>query len=904
MKQPRVPITLSPQGHLHLDETVVGGLEPRLARELRDAAGQSSAQVLLVLATHGLGAALPPAGAFWRELGRRYFTKLCHSPELAAVKVIGAPPDEELQTLADGAPPMVGAEYLRVETLTRLWGELDAAALGAMRAEAGGPAAWLAAQNPLWRQVGRVTFHLAENKRDAERPFAFLATYTHRLSEQAKPQYLPLGRALQEYAGAGNRAALLTLLAPVQRAAEQSTLARELVESQRVFQPQMWTAREAHRFLCDVALFEASGLLVRIPDWWKSGRPSRPTVSVTVGGKKAAGLGLDALLDFNVALTLDGEAVTDEEWARIAAADAGLVLLKGKWVEVDRAKLEGVLAHWKMLERGRRQGGVSFAEGLRMLAGAAPDGGGAPEAASAEVRAWSQVKAGDWLERTLAELRQPGTGEAGEAPGLLATLRPYQLSGVQWLRFVTKLGLGACLADDMGLGKTVQVLAALLHARAERGAGPGAPALLVLPASLLGNWRSEVERFAPTLRMLAVHPAEMDAATMALAADDPAASLAGIDLVLTTYGMLLKQAWLRQHVWSRVILDEAQAIKNPGARQTRAVKELRAPVRIALTGTPVENSLGDLWSLFDFLNPGLLGSAAEFTRTTKRLGQSTEPGAFAPLRQLVRPYILRRLKSDRSVIADLPDKTEMRALCGLTKRQTLLYAQAVAELADKLETVEAIARRGVVLATLTRLKQLCNHPAQWLGTGDYVVEDSGKFLRLAELAGEIAARQEKALVFTQFRELTGPLAQFLAGIFGRTGLVLHGGTSVQARRGLVEQFQREDGPPFFVLSLKAGGTGLTLTEAGHVIHFDRWWNPAVENQATDRAYRIGQKKNVLVHTFVCRGTVEEKIDRMIADKQALAADVLADGGEVALTEMKDAELLKFVALDLQAATGE
>ena len=264
-----------------------------------------------------------------------------------------------------------------------------------MWAEAGGPAAWLAAQNPLWRQVGRVTFHLAENKRDAERPFAFLATYTHRFSEQAKPQYLPLRRALQEYAGAGNRAALLTLLAPVQRAAEQSPLARELVEPQRVFQPQTWTAREAHRFLGDVALFEASGLLVRIPDWWKAGRPSRPTVSVTVGGKKAAGLGLDALLDFKVALTLDGEAVTDEEWARIAAADAGLGLLRGKWVEVDRAKLEGVLAHWKMLERGRRDGGVSFAEGLRMLAGAAPDGMGAPEAASAEVRACSQLKAGD-----------------------------------------------------------------------------------------------------------------------------------------------------------------------------------------------------------------------------------------------------------------------------------------------------------------------------------------------------------------------------------------------------------------------------------------------------------------------------------------------------------------------------
>ena len=426
----------------------------------------------------------------------------------------------------------------------------------------------------------------------------------------------------------------------------------------------------------------------------------------------------------------------------------------------------------------------------------------------------------------------------------------------------------------------------------------------MLPASLLGNWLSEAARFAPSLRLFAAHPSETDADTLAAAASDPAKAFAGVDLVLTTYGMLLKQEWLRRREWSLVILDEAQAIKNPGARQTRAVKELKAPVRVALTGTPVENSLGDLWSLFDFLNPGLLGSAGDFTRYTKRLAQSTEPGAFAPLRQLVRPYILRRLKSDRSVIADLPDKTEMRALCALTKRQAVLYEQAVQDLAEKLETVESIQRRGVVLATLMRLKQLCNHPAQWLGGGDYDPAASGKFQRLAELAGEIASRQEKMLVFTQFREMTGPLQHFLTGIFQRQGLVLHGGTGVKERRGLVAQFQHEDGPPFFVLSLKAGGTGLTLTEAGHVVHFDRWWNPAVENQATDRAYRIGQKKNVLVHKFVCRGTVEEKIDRMIADKQSLAADVLADGGELPLTEMADDELLKFVSLDLRAAAQD
>ena len=911
-----MPISLSPQGRLHFDEARAIALDPRVADVLRLAASSSSAHALLTLATRALDAPLPPAGAFWREFGRRYLTRLCHTPDLPAGGAgIEAPPDEELAGLVGAAPPMPGAEYLRADTLRALWRELDGLVLAEIRASAGGAQAWLKAQNPVWHLVGRVTFHLAENKRDGERPFAFLATYTHRISDQAKPQYLPLGRALQEYAGARNRSALLALLAPVQRAAEKSALARELVDSQRVFQPQTWTPREAHRFLRDIPLFEASGLLVRIPDWWKAGRPSRPTVNVTVGHAKTGGLGLDALLDFKVALTLDGEAITAEEWAQIAAADAELVWLKGKWVEVDRAKLQTVLDHWKTLETARRDGGVSFAEGLRLLSGAQP-GAEVAEAESAEVRAWSSVRAGDWLEKTLAELRAPAaSGAAAMPPGLQATLRPYQAAGVHWLRFLQKLGLGACLADDMGLGKTVQVLAALLHARAESldrlgplRSSPGqpgaAPALLVLPASLLGNWLGEAARFAPTLRLFAAHPSETDTNALAAAANNPDRALAGMDLVLTTYGLLTKQEWLRSRAWSLIILDEAQAIKNPGARQTRAVKELKAPVRIALTGTPVENSLGDLWSLFDFLNPGLLGSARDFTRYSKRLAQSTEPGAFAPLRQLVRPYILRRLKSDRSVIADLPDKTEMRALCALTKRQAVLYEQAVRDLAEKLANVEGIERRGVVLATLMRLKQLCNHPAQWLGGGDYAPAESGKFQRLAELAAEIASRQEKALVFTQFREMTAPLQHFLAGIFQRPGLVLHGGTAVKERRGLVEQFQREDGPPFFILSLKAGGTGLTLTEAGHVIHFDRWWNPAVENQATDRAYRIGQKKNVLVHKFVCRGTVEEKIDRLIADKQALAADVLADGGELPLTEMRDDELLKFVSLDLRAAAQD
>jgi non-specific serine/threonine protein kinase len=367
--------------------------------------------------------------------------------------------------------------------------------------------------------------------------------------------------------------------------------------------------------------------------------------------------------------------------------------------------------------------------------------------------------------------------------------------------------------------------------------------------------------------------------------------------------MLLRQPWLLETGWRLAVLDEAQAVKNPAARQTRAVKQLKAEAKIALTGTPVENRLTDLWSIFDFLCPGLLGSVKTFGTFVKRL-EKRETAQYAPLRRLVTPYILRRLKTDRSIIADLPDKTEMQAFCGLSKKQAVLYQEAVAEIARDLRHKDGIERRGAVLAFLMRLKQICNHPAQWLGTGEYPPEESGKFRRIREICEEIAPRQEKALVFTQFREMAQPLADFLAAIFGRPGLVLHGEVAVGKRKRLVDEFQREEGPPFFVLSLKAGGTGLNLTAASHVIHFDRWWNPAVENQATDRAFRIGQKKNVVVHKFVCQGTVEEKIDAMIRDKTALAGEILAEGVPKLLTEMSDRELLDLVKLDVSTIAEE
>ena len=911
-----IDLTITPQGHLLVRETTAPPSEQPPSRATVAAFHESPSRGLLYLASEEPDKALPRAFDFARSIGRLYLTSLCQTaPDQPGEPIPEVPPPlVDLARAVEQAPPMTGLEYLNLDALTAWWHALDQFARSEVGQHPGGVQGYLRERHARWRFVGRVTLHLAENKRDEERPFAFLATYTHRLSEQGKPQHLPLARALQEYAGAKNQVALNRLLSPVQWAAENSELVRELLETRRLFQPLAWTPADAHRFLREIPLLEESGLAVRVPDWWKAKAPARPQVQVKIGQQPGGGLlGASSLLDFSVEVALDGQTLTKAEWKQLLATKAPLALLRGKWVEIDSARLQAVLAHWQEAERGRAAG-VSFLEGMRLLAGVGSGGAGGEELAEAQTREWSQVVPGAWLEQTLAALREP-SALAGFDPGrgLQARLRPYQEDGVRWLHFLTRLGLGACLADDMGLGKTIQTIALLLQLKRESTAASkpetAPPSLLVAPASLLANWKGEITRFAPGLETFFAHPSETPAAQL----KDTAAIAALIqskDLVVTTYALLARVPWLREQNWRLVILDEAQAIKNPAARQTRAVKELRAGGRIALTGTPVENRLGDLWSLFDFINPGLLGGAPEFKRLVRKLSDDAKQH-FAPLRQLTGPYILRRLKTDRKIIADLPDKTEVTAWCPLSKAQAALYEQSVREMARQLADVddESVQRRGLVLAFLMRFKQICNHPSQWLGDGGFDPGESGKFIRLRELAEEISARQEKALVFTQFREMTAPLADSLRPIFGRAGLVLHGSTPVKERRKLVEQFQQDDGPPFFVLSLKAGGTGLNLTAASHVFHFDRWWNPAVENQATDRAFRIGQKRNVLVHKFACRGTVEEKIDALIEEKKSLATQLLgADGdGEnsaALLTEMPDDELLRFVSLDFQRAVQE
>lgn len=868
---------LTPKGHLHwgvaqdavpLPEALSGRIEAAFA----EGAGHG----LLHLGAVEVTTVLPQPWAYWRDFAARYVTALTALPEGAQIAL--PPPDAlALETLCLDAPPMTGAEYLTPEALTALWADIESAVQAETAASGLSLGDWLKAKHPAWNLVGRVHFNLAENRKDAEYPFAFLATYTSRLSATGAAQHLPLSQALAEFSG--KKAQLLSLLLPVQKAAESCDWLAEMVAEGDLYHPLRWQVAEAVRFLRDAPKLTAAGIVVRLPKNWAADRPPRPKVSATIGTRPPSLLGMNALLDFRIEVTLDGQPLSREEIAALLAAKDGLHWIRGQWVEVDRKRLQRLLDRFDGLA-GRAADGLPFAEAMRLLAGATPE-------ADAPVDPdWAEFVAGDWLAGLLQGLRSPeGLAAVDPGPALRARLRPYQQAGVRWLHLLVRLGLGAVLADDMGLGKTIQVLALLLTLPRPR------PSLLVAPASLLANWQAEAERFTPGLRCLVAHPSAM-AQDALRALDDE--RLSGFDLVITSYGTLMRLPNLQAAHWHLVVADEAQALKNPGAKQTKAVKALRADARIALTGTPVENRIEDLWSLFDFTHPGLLGSQKAFGDFARKLTH------YGPLRTLVKPYILRRLKSDKRIIADLPDKTEMTAWCSLAPAQAALYQRAVKELAGALETVEGIERKGLVLSYLMRFKQICNHPSQWLGDGAWKPADSGKFARLAEIAETIAAKQEKVLVFTQFQETIAPLAAFLGNVFGREGLVLHGGTKVGQRRELVRRFQEDETVPFFVLSLKAGGTGLNLTAAAHVIHFDRWWNPAVENQATDRAWRIGQHRNVLVHKFVCRGTIEDRIDELIRSKQQLVQDVLEGGAEIHLTELSDAELLDLVKLDIHS----
>ena len=823
--------------------------------------------------------ALPASLDFWRRFSALFVHRLRLTPDLEELRhqVEISPPEPELVKLLETLPAMVGGEHIDVKLFLRFWAGLNSSFATTIKQFPGSVAEFIHHYSPNVHLLGRIYFHLVENK-DDDAPFAFLATYSTRMGSQGQSKHLPLKYALQEYQDDNKK--LLELLTTVYKAAKDSALISELLESNDLFSPLAWTSRDAHTFLQEVPLYEDAGILCRIPDWWKV-KSKSVTLKVSLGAQQPTMVGMAALLDFSPRLMLGDEELGVDEVRRLLDEVEGLAFIKNKWVTVDREKLQETLSAYEEAQKLAEQEGLTLAEAIRLQL---QSGTALLRTVDEEIL---EIENGEWLQSVFDKMAHPEQlPQVNTDDRFKAQLRPYQQDGLRWLSELNGLGFGACLADDMGLGKTVQILAFLnTLTTGSRGTTPLAASLLILPASLLANWQQEIQKFFPELRVFFAHPSMHKPRRV----KEPAKKeLDQLDLVITTYALAQRYGWLAEYNWNYVILDEAQAIKNPGTKQTRAVKKIPASNRIAMTGTPVENRLSDLWSLFDFVNPGLLGTNKEFAAFSK--GLADRPDGYGRLRRMTGPFILRRLKTDRSVISDLPDKVEVKSWAELSRKQTVIYRQLVDNMAIMLESADGIQRKGMILAALTKFKQICNHPDQYAGVDGYNEKESGKFARLREISTTIHEKREQMLIFTQFKEMTEPLARFQESIFDRPGLILHGSVAVSKRKKIIEQFQSDEYVPFMVLSLKAGGVGLNLTRANHVVHFDRWWNPAVENQATDRVFRIGQQKKVMVHKFITRGTIEEKIDEMLEQKAQLSADVLAASGEKWLTEMKNDEL--------------
>lgn len=651
--------------------------------------------------------------------------------------------------------------------------------------------------------------------------------------------------------------------------------------------------KDAYSFIREQApLLEQSGFGVLLPSWWK-----KPSAQVGVklklkspeGGVKSGLFGMDGIVAYDWEVAIGDEVVSLEEFQKLANLKVPLVKIRGEWVELRQDDIEKAIEFFKK----KRDSEMTLGEALRFGLGAEDAEIGLPVVG---------IDAEGGLKNTLGNLikgknlkikmiKQPQTFK-GE-------LRPYQAKGISWLSFLKKLGFGACLADDMGLGKTIELIALLLHDREKKK--KLRPTLLICPMSVVGNWQKEIKRFSPSLKVLVHHGTER------LAGKNFAKDAEKNDIVVSTYALAHRdeEETLSKVHWESIVLDEAQNIKNPNAKQTRSIKKLKSSYKIALTGTPVENRLSELWSIMDFLNPGYLKSVKRFhSDFALPIEMYHNKKRAEVLRRMIQPFVLRRMKTDPKIIKDLPEKMEMKVYCNLTVEQASLYEAVVKDMIIKIEESEGIDRKGLILATLMKLKQICNHPAQFAQDGSPLPNRSGKLTRIEEMLEEVLAEGDKALIFTQFAGMGVMLRHHLQEKLGHEILFLHGGTARKKRDAMIQRFQDDvHGHPIFILSLKAGGIGLNLTAANHVFHFDRWWNPAVEDQATDRVFRIGQKKNVEVHKFVCIGTLEERIDEMIERKKKLA-DAIIGSGESWLTELSTDQLRELFTLGSDAVRGE
>jgi non-specific serine/threonine protein kinase len=809
-----------------------------------------------------------PGAAYLRQISKLAVNTARCDPDITLTKTVKMPEQSEFFALLSELPFVLGAEFVNVAWLTEIYGKIAEIINTELSTFDGTPDDYFKTKNNALSVSGRVFFHLVATKEE-DFPFAFMATYSTKQNNAVA--HLPLKKALMEFDG--NQTALLSLLGAVSRAADRSSFISDLVEGGEIFSPLKFEPNDAYNFLREVPLYEECGIVCRIPNFWK--RTAKSKVSLSLGSKEPSALGLQSIIAFSPSVYFGDTELSRAELEALLSEENGLAFIKGKWVEVNKKRIEQIL---KILDGVGDLGELTFVEALKLQAGIS-------DVSETIEDTEIGITNGQWLAGVIDKMRNPSViKDIKPAKSFMANLRHYQQTGLNWLNLMRQMSFGALLADDMGLGKTIQILALLDKLREEKA---NAKTLLIVPASLLVNWQKEGAKFSPKLKIIVVH-----GQNTSYRQEDG-------DLFITTYGMVPRLEQLAKNKWNLLILDEAQAIKNHTIKQAKSIKELNADARIAMTGTPIENRLSDLWGIFDFLNSGLLGNAKEFKTFTGKLREN--PDGYAKLRSVVSPFILRRLKTDKFVIPDLPDKNEVKQYTTLTKRQVALYNSLVKSLEHDLienpDEMSQIQRKGRILAAIIKFKQICNHPDQYAGTGLFDPKHSEKFKTLAEICETIRDKHESVLVFTQFKEMCEPLNVYLATVFGRNGLVIHGGVTPKKRGVIVDKFNSEY-VPFMVLSLKAGGVGLNLTSANHVIHFDRWWNPAIENQATDRAFRIGQTKDVMVHKFITTGTIEEKIDMIIDGKAKLATDVISESlGENWVTEMSDKELIDLFRLE-------
>ena len=844
---------------------------------------------MLDLLRYGVPAGGAPVLHWLRERARERMMHTLHLLRRGEDPTPAPPSGAELAALLDSMPPLAGGE-LSASLLGEWLASLQPALHELAQRECCTPQQWLRRLGEGWQQLGSICFHLAENAGELAEsaPFAFLATYVHKVGQDGKPRHLPLGHAAT--ALANDREGLLALLRPLQAAAAQSDFLRRLINSQDIYKPCAWSARQAYAYLESTPALEAAGIETRVVNLWKTAPPRvelevRAELQESKPGA-APSVNIHSIMRFSPHIVLGDHRLTEEEWQALLEGEDGLVRFRGEWVRLDREKLTRLLESWRQATR-MAHAGIPLITGLRYLMGRRSEALPALPPQEDGMR----TALGARLALALSNLHF-GDAPPQLPPDVERTLRPYQRDGVRFLANVTESGFGACLADDMGLGKTLQAIAWLCHLErsGKLGAGQGT-ALIIAPASLLTNWQQELARFAPQLRVVTLHPYALSRHQAKLLHSNPAWLMRGAHVALTPYGIATREeALAAAGEYPALILDEAQAIKTATSQRTRAILRLCSLRRVAITGTPVENSLGELRSIFEFLNPGLLGSEKDFNTFVRDMGQD-----YTPLRRLVRPFLLRRLKTDPALLPDLPPKSEQPAWCLLTPEQARLYAHEVENLRAVAAEPDPRTRLTLILPILGRLKQICNHPAQYLGESFYDPAASGKFERLAQLARRICAAGDSCLVFTQYRSIIPALHDHLESIFGVPGLTLHGGTPIEDRHRIVQEFQTPGGPPFIILSLKAAGTGLTLTRARHGIHFDRWWNPAVENQASDRAHRLGQTQPVIIHPLICRGTIEENIHNMLRQKTAMADALLAGGLEKLLLHLSAEELVQILS---------